>query len=123
MNGNAQHIVQRVNFAVSARSPLPRLREFARGRGWRNMRLLSSAGNSYTRDYHGEDADGDQTPMMNVFVRRNGKIHHFYGSEMVFTPEEGHEPCHLDLMWPLWNALDLTPEGRGEFHPSLAYPK
>jgi len=40
----------------------------------------------------------------------------------VFVPPEGHEPCHLDLMWPLWNVLDLTPEGRGEdWHPALRY--
>jgi len=27
----------------------------------------------------------------------------------------------LDLMDPLWNLLDTTPEGRGKFEPKLAY--
>ena len=62
--------------------------------------------------------------MLTVFVRRGGKVHHFTSSEALFVPAEGHEPCHLDLMWPLWNVLDLTPEGRGEdWHPRLAYEK
>lgn len=122
LNGNAQHIRQRASLAVVAKSPVARIREVARQRGWRNLRLLSSAGTTYNADYHGEDQDGDQQPMMNVFTRRGGKVHHFYGSEALFVPEPDHEPCHLDLMWPLWNVLDLTPEGRGEdWHPRLAY--
>ncbi len=29
---------------------------------------------------------------------------------------------HSDMMWPLWNVLDLTPEGRGEsWYPALEY--
>lgn len=29
---------------------------------------------------------------------------------------------HVDLLWPLWNILDLTPEGRGEnFYPKNDY--
>ena len=28
------------------------------------------------------------------------------------------QPRHADLTWPLWNLLDLTPEGRGtDWHP------
>jgi predicted dithiol-disulfide oxidoreductase (DUF899 family) len=122
LNGNARHIRQRASFAVVARSPIERIREFARGRGWHDLRLLSSANNTYNRDYHGEAPDEDQIPMMTVFTRRNGKVHHFYSSEQVFVPEQGHDPCHLDLMWPLWNVLDLTPEGRGEdWYPKLKY--
>ena len=49
---------------------------FARGGGWRNLRLLSSASNTYNRDYHAEDEFGSQWPMLNVFVRPDGKIHH-----------------------------------------------
>jgi predicted dithiol-disulfide oxidoreductase (DUF899 family) len=122
LNGNAQHIERRVNLAVAAKSPIQRIGEFARGRGWSNLKLLSSSGTTYNQDYYGESEEGGQIPMMTVFTRRNGKIHHFYSSEAVFVPEEGHDTCHIDMMWPLWNALDLTPEGRGdEFYPSLNY--
>ena len=31
--------------------------------------LLSSANNTYNRDYHAETPEGDQLPILNVFVR------------------------------------------------------
>lgn len=123
LNGNAQHIAQRANLVVIAKSPIERLLEYARGRDWRNLRLLSSAGTSYNRDYYGENDKGAQLPMMNVFVKRDGKVRHFYGSEVLYAPEDkGQNARHNDLMWPLWNALDLTPEGRGsDWYPKLSY--
>jgi predicted dithiol-disulfide oxidoreductase (DUF899 family) len=122
LDGNAQHLAQRTNLVVIARSPLERILDYARSRGWRNLRLLSSAGNTYNRDYHGETGDGAQMPVMNVFVKR-GKVRHFYASELLHAkPEKGQDPRHNDLMWPLWNLLDLTPEGRGaDWYPKLAY--
>lgn len=123
LNGTAPHAGQRLNLAVVAKSPIGRIREFARGRGWHNLRLLSSARNTYNRDYHGETADGGQLPIFNVFVRRDGKIYHSYSTELVFAPPEpGQNERHIDMMWPLWNLLDLTPEGRGaDWYPRLSY--
>ena len=124
LDGNAPHIAQRTNLVVIAKSPLERIVGFARERGWRNLRLLSSAGNTYNRDYHGEGADGSQWPMLNVFVRRRGKVHHFYATELLFAKAEpAQNNRHVDLIWPLWNVLDLTPEGRGaDWYPKLDYP-
>jgi predicted dithiol-disulfide oxidoreductase (DUF899 family) len=123
LNGTAPHAAQRMNLAVVAKSPICRIREFADGRGWDHLRLLSSAGNTYNRDYHGENAAGGQLPVMNVFVRRDGKIYHSYNTELAFGPSEpGQNPRHIDMMWPLWNLLDLTPEGRGaSWGPKLSY--
>jgi predicted dithiol-disulfide oxidoreductase (DUF899 family) len=123
LEGEAPHVVQRVNLAVVARSPIARVLEFTRARGWRNLRLLSSAGNTYNRDYHGESESGAQLPMMNVFVRRNGRIFHTYGTELLFAPSErGQDGRHVDSFWPLWNLFDLTPEGRGSsWYPRLQY--
>ena len=123
LNGSGPHIRQRVNFAVVAKSPLARIRETARGRGWNNLRLLSSAGNTYNRDYHGENAKGDQLPSLNVFVRRDGKVHHFYHTELLFAPQEpGMDGRHVDMIWPIWNVFDYTPEGRGtDWYPKLSY--
>jgi predicted dithiol-disulfide oxidoreductase (DUF899 family) len=123
LNGTAVHAAQRVGFAVVAKSPIARVRAWARERAWRNLRLLSSAGTTYNSDYHGEDAQGDQLPALNVFVRRDGRVQHFYNAEMLYAPAaEGAEACHVDLLWPLWNLLDLTPEGRGEdWYPALTY--
>lgn len=123
LDGAAKHAGQRVDLIVVAKSPIERIRAFARERGWKNLRLLSSAGNSYNRDYHGENEQGAQMPMLNVFTRRNGKIHHTWGSELLFAPEDpGQNARHVDLIWPLWNLLDTTPEGRGkDWYPKLAY--
>ena len=123
LNGAAPHAIQRINLAVVAKSPIERIRAFARERGWRNLRLLSSAANSYNRDYHGETAEGAQIPAINVFVRRDGRTHHFFNAELLFAPvEPGQNGRQADLIWPLWSLFDLTPEGRGtDWYPKLAY--
>ena len=125
LDGAAPHLGQRLNLAVVAKSPLPRLLTFTRNRGWKNLKFLSSADNSYNRLYHGEDdEEGHQMPMLNVFVRKGDKIRHFWGSELLFTKADkpGMHQRHVDMLWPLWNVLDMTPEGRGkDWYPRLNY--
>jgi predicted dithiol-disulfide oxidoreductase (DUF899 family) len=123
LEGAATHLSQRANLAVAAKSPIERILQFAQTRGWRRLRLLSSAHNNYNRDYQGETPEGGQLPMLNVFVRRKGKIYHSYATELQFMPpDKGQNQRHIDMMWPLWNLLDLTPEGRGtDWFPSLTY--
>jgi predicted dithiol-disulfide oxidoreductase (DUF899 family) len=113
LDGAAEHARQHVNFAVVAKTSLQRLQTFAEERGWRRLRLLSSATNTYNRDYHGETADGAQRPMLNVFRRDPDTIRHFWGSELLYVPTDGdQEPRHVGTLEPLWNLFDLTPEGR-----------
>jgi predicted dithiol-disulfide oxidoreductase (DUF899 family) len=123
LDGSAVHVTQRINLAVVAKSPLDRILAFAEERGWRRVRLLSSAGNSYNRDYFGETPEGAQMPMLNVFVKRDGIVRHFWGSELMNAPADpGQNERHVDSIWPLWNLLDVTPEGRGkDWQPSLSY--
>jgi predicted dithiol-disulfide oxidoreductase (DUF899 family) len=122
LNGNAQHITQRMNLAVVARSPIERFADYARTRGWNNLRLLSSANNTFNYDYQAEDDDGNQWPMANVFVRRGSNINHYWGSELMFSPFVTGNTRHVDTIWPLWNVFDLTPEGRGDdWYPALSY--
>ncbi len=123
LNGAAPHATQHINVAVVAKSPVGRIREFAATRGWRNLRLLSSAKNSYNRDYRGENATGAQTPNLNVFVKRGNKVHHVFATELLFAPSDpGQDNRHVDIIWPLWNLYDFTPEGRGaNWYPRLSY--
>jgi predicted dithiol-disulfide oxidoreductase (DUF899 family) len=125
LNATAIHACQRMSLAVVAKSPLERLRGFALHRGWSRLRLLSSAGNHYNRDYYGENSEGGQQPSLNIFVRRGGKVQHFFHSELLLVPPEpGQNQRHVDMMWPLWNLLDFTPEGRGtDWYPGLTYPE
>lgn len=122
LEGDAVAISRQAALVVIAKSPLERIKAFTEPRGWRRFRLLSSAGNSYNRDYRGEDAKGHQQPMLNVFSRQDGAIRHFWASEMLYAPcDPGEDPRHVDMLWPLWNALDCTPEGRGQgFYPKLS---
>lgn len=113
LDGAAEHAGQCVNLVIVAKTPLPRLLTFAEERGWRRLRLLSSAANTYNRDYHGETGDGAQRPMLNVFHRDGETIRHFWGSELFYAPTEpGQDPRHVGTLEPLWNLFDLTPEGR-----------
>ena len=123
LDGAAQHITQRVNFAVVAKAPLPRILAHAHQRGWRGLQLLSSAGTTYNRDYFGEDAEGGQRPMLNVFQRDGEAIRHFWGSELLDAPTEpGQDPRHVDSIDPQWNLFDFTPLGRGtDWYPDLSY--
>jgi predicted dithiol-disulfide oxidoreductase (DUF899 family) len=125
LNGTSPHVNDRISFVVVAKSPIERIRALARERGWNHLRVLSSEGSSYNHDYQGENANGDQTPSLNIFARRDGKIHHFYNTELLFAPTEpGQDGRHVDMIWPLWNLFDFTPEGRGtNWYPKLRYPE
>lgn len=114
LDGAARHLAQELNLAVVAKSDPDRIRTFARERGWRHLRLLSSRNNTYNRDYHAESPEGEQIPILNVFRRDGNQIRHSWATELMFAPrDEGMEARHVDSIWPIWNVLDLTPEGRG----------
>jgi predicted dithiol-disulfide oxidoreductase (DUF899 family) len=123
LEGAAEHVAPHINFAVAAKAPLPRILAFAEERGWRRLRLLSSAGNTYNRDYLAEAADGSQTPMLNVFHRHGATIRHFWSSELFYAPTEpGQDPRHVGTLEPVWNLFDLTPVGRGtDWDEQLSY--
>jgi len=138
LDGAARHVPQRAAFYVVAKSPIARLAAWAHARGWNHLKLLSTAGNRYDADYYGDtgaltpamrrergltDDSVSDEPMLNVFVKDGDTVRHFWGSELVFAPEEpGQNHRGLDFMDPVWGMLDTTPEGRGkEFFPKVDY--
>jgi predicted dithiol-disulfide oxidoreductase (DUF899 family) len=123
LDGAAEHAGQHINLAVVAKAPLDRVLAFAGERGWRRLRLLSSAGNSYNRDYLAETPEGAQRPMLNVFRRDGGAVSHFWASELFYAPtEQGQDPRHVGTLEPVWNLLDLTPNGRpADWDEQLSY--
>jgi predicted dithiol-disulfide oxidoreductase (DUF899 family) len=113
LDGAAFHAAPLVNLVVVAKAPVSRVLDFADEHGWRHLRLLSSFGNTYNRDYLAETAEGQQRPMLNVFRRQGDTVRHFWGSELFYAPTDpGQAPRHVGTLEPLWNLLDLTPEGR-----------
>lgn len=123
IDGAARHVVQRINFVVVAKAPIEKFRAHANRRGWRHALLLSSANNTFNRDYHAEEPNGQQWPLAHVFTRRGGAIHHAWTSELWFAEAEpGQDRRHVDFMWPMWSIFDCTPEGRGtDWGPELEY--
>jgi predicted dithiol-disulfide oxidoreductase (DUF899 family) len=63
------------NVAAVAKAPIERVAAFAAHRGWRNLKLLSAANNSFKRDYHGEDEQGQQVPICCSCRPSRGRIH------------------------------------------------
>jgi len=123
MDGALPHLRRRINFAVAAKVPIEQFDAHARARGWRHARLLSSARNTYNRDYQAETDGGAQVPIATVFTRSAGAIHHVWSSELFGAPTDpGEHPRHVDFMWPIWAVLDRTPAGRGtDWQPQLTY--
>lgn len=118
IKGQLPHVNRRAAFAVVARSSMPRIAQLVKSRGWQDLPWVSSANNTYSVDYLSEMPDGSQAPVCNVFVRRKEGIYHFWHCEAFFASDQTH-PRHLDMIWPLWHILDLTPQGRGDFMPLL----
>jgi predicted dithiol-disulfide oxidoreductase (DUF899 family) len=114
LDGAAEHVdTAGFNFVVIAKARLDRLIAFAKDRQWRGLRLLSSTGNNFTRDYHAETSEGFQMPLMTVFHRTSDGIRHFWSSEMFYAEaDRGQDPRHVGTIEPSWNLFDLTPQGR-----------
>lgn len=123
LDGAAEHASQHVSLAVVGKAPIERIITFAAERGWRRLRLLSSARTNYNRDYLAETADGEQLPMLNVFHSDGNTIRHFWGSELFYAPADPRQdPRHVGTLEPVWNLYDLTPEGRGtDWDEQLSY--
>jgi predicted dithiol-disulfide oxidoreductase (DUF899 family) len=119
-NGIAHHLAQNVDLAIVAAADLPELRAHARKRGWDKLRLLSAGSSTFKYDLGSEDAAGGQDSTISVFTRdSDGTLRHFYSVH----PRLGEdiEERGIDEYNPIWNVLDLTPQGRGTFDASLEY--
>jgi predicted dithiol-disulfide oxidoreductase (DUF899 family) len=120
----ARDITQRVAFAVIGRSPVARQLAVARERGWRNLQFFQCVGDDFARDYRGLAPNGDEWPALDVWTKRDGKVFHFWASQLGGTEDPGQDARGAPDPTPLWNILDLTPAGRGsDWYPSLDYPK
>jgi predicted dithiol-disulfide oxidoreductase (DUF899 family) len=120
-NGAAVNLRQRVAMAVTARSPIERLIDYKKQRGFGNLSFVSDLSGDYTRTYvNPEDAD---VPGFSVFSRRDGIVRHFYSGEMSGEmADPGQDPRGGPDLDPLWLMLDLTPAGRGsDWYPKLDY--
>ena len=89
-------------FAGVAKAPAEKINAWAKERGWTQIPLLSGYESSFQKDYkcQGETDDMQQASMF-VFKKRDGRIFLFWSAE-----------GSVDTVWPYWNLMDFTPEGR-----------
>ena len=119
-NGTAHHVAQNVDLAIVAAADPSTLRGWARERGWNRLRLLSAGDSTFKYDLGSENAPGQQDSTISVFTRdTNGTLRHFYSGHPWLAPEIRERG--IDELNPIWNLMDLTPQGRGKFYASLDY--
>ena len=112
-------ITQRVGFAVLGRSPVARQLSAARDRGWQRLKFFQCT-DDFARDYRALGPKDEEYPALDVWVRRDGRVHHFWAGELGGTEDPGQDPRGAPDPTPLWNILDLTPAGRGtDWYPKL----
>ncbi len=119
-NGVAQHLAQNVDFVIVAAAEPAALRAYARKRGWDRLRLLSCGANTFKYDLRSEDREGNQDSTISVFTRANdGTLRHFYSAHPSMADDIKERG--IDLLTPVYNILDLTPQGRGDWYAEPGY--
>jgi predicted dithiol-disulfide oxidoreductase (DUF899 family) len=119
-NGVAHHLARNVDLAIVAAADVPALRAHARNRGWDRLRLLSAGESTFKYDLGSEDREGSQDSTISVFTRdSDGTLRHFYSGHPWLADDVKERG--IDELNPIWNVLDLTPQGRGKFYASLDY--
>src|SRR5262249_202971 len=102
---SAYQVTRHAAFVGSAKDPAAKINAWARRRGWSQIPLVSGFDSTYQADYKCQaESDDMQLPVMHVFMKRDARILHFWGTEL-----KGN---HVDTVWPYWNLMDFTPEGR-----------
>jgi predicted dithiol-disulfide oxidoreductase (DUF899 family) len=119
-NGVAHHLAQNVDVAIVAAADPPALRKHGHIRGWDKLRLLSSGASTFKYDLGSEDREGNQDSTVSVFTRdSDGTLRHFYSAHPSMANDIKERG--LDLLTPVYNILDLTPLGRGDWYAELGY--
>jgi predicted dithiol-disulfide oxidoreductase (DUF899 family) len=123
LNGNAIDIKQRASLKVLGRSPVERQLAFAKERGWTFLDFLQTVGDDYARDLGVLTPDGLEYPALVVYRREGTLVRLFWAGEISGEmADPGQDPRGAPDLAPLWNILDLTPEGRDpHWYPKLSY--
>jgi predicted dithiol-disulfide oxidoreductase (DUF899 family) len=121
-DGVARHLAQNLDLVIAAAADLPALRQHARNRGWHSLRLLSCGTSTFKYDLLSEDAEGNQDSTISVFTRdSDGTLRHVYSAHPWMA--EDIKQRGIDLLTPVYNLLDLTPQGRDDWYAKLTYPE
>jgi predicted dithiol-disulfide oxidoreductase (DUF899 family) len=98
-------VSQDAAFVGIAKAPAEKISAWAKRRGWSQIPLVSGYDSPFQADYRCQgESDDMQWPVMHVFQKEGGNIFHFWATE--------RQTNHVDTVWPYWNLMDFTPEGR-----------
>lgn len=117
-NGVMEHLGQHASFVVIVAGDVGAFAEYARSRGWNDLRLISAADSSLKADLGFEREDGSQIPGVSIFEKKGDAITHFFSQSADLGPDGFRG---MDLLSPIWHYVDLLPEGRGDFFPRKSY--
>ena len=118
-DGVIPHLEQRASFILFIAGDPGAFGEYARSRGWKNIRIVSAGDSGIKRELGFETEEGGQNSGLSVIERAaDGSLHHFY-SQSADLGEHGFRG--MDLLNPLWHFFDSLPEGRGDFMPRKSY--
>ena len=111
--GTARNLRERIALAVTARSPIERLLDFKKERGWQNLHIYSDTKGDYTRAYVSAD-DGD-VPGLTVFTRSDGTVRHFWSGEMSGEiADSGQDPRGARTSTPCGRSSTLHPQAAAQ---------
>jgi predicted dithiol-disulfide oxidoreductase (DUF899 family) len=110
----AHHLAENVDFVVASSAKAADWSALAEHRGWSNVRLVSAAPSTFKLDIGGEDADGNQEPVISVWELVDGEPRLTYSGGAHI---DGDHWRGIDLLSPVWHLLDLTRAGRGDWMP------
>jgi predicted dithiol-disulfide oxidoreductase (DUF899 family) len=118
--GVADHLRQNMNFAIVTQAVIRELQEWGRERNWHGLRLVSSHGSGFKSVLDFEDNEGKQRPgpeRLYAVGRRLRRAPLPASAQMT----DEIKTRGIDLLSPVWNLLDITPEARGQWDPKLTY--
>ena len=118
-NGVVDHLQQRANFGVLVAGDVALFGDYARQRGWGQLRLVGAAASDLKRRLGFEMENGAQLPGVSVFELGPDGPLHTYSQCAILGENQGRG---MDLLSPVWNFFDLTSAGRGDFMPNREYP-
>jgi len=121
---NAADLRQRAALAVVSRSKVERMVAFGIERGWRDLPYHQAVGDDFSIAVGGLDPEKhSESPVLMVLRKKQDQVRlHWMGETTMEMADPGEDPRGAVDIAPLWNLLDVTPEGRDpKWYPRLSY--
>ncbi|TVT60494.1 DUF899 domain-containing protein [Amycolatopsis rhizosphaerae] len=119
LQGVHRHLAQHTALAVVAGAEPGDLRAWGRRRGWHDLRLLSCGETTFNSDLGAETEAGAPRPAFSVLLKEGEDVRFFYTVHASFPPDGAERG--IDLLSPVWQVLDLLPQGRGGWYAGNDY--